>query len=273
MLYSTLETANHSEFVSLVQTGTSNPPQSHLWIGMGLSCQMRPEIPVEFFIRGPTPVPGDLSSVWPDRENTTHTRAIPETTGIPTAQEMRTRLVASSLKFGGLGSKVSAVKRILITARLLENTIRELRKAGRHGTERLVLWLGRNGPDECEVDEVFSPPQVVTEGSFWIDERSMQAILRRLRSSRLAVVAQVHSHPRQAFHSLADDTWAIVRHVGALSVVVPNFALQTTIKSFATDVAGYELTAENQWREVPGDQFAVLLTVAYGKTQRGPGKR
>jgi len=35
------------------------------------------------------------------------------------------------------------------------------------------------------------------------------------------VAAQVHSHPDEAFHSKGDDEWAIVRHEGALSIVVP----------------------------------------------------
>jgi len=79
----------------------------------------------------------------------------------------------------------------------------------------------------------------------------MAALLTYLRESRLQVVAQVHSHPYDAFHSRADDMWAIIRHIGALSLVVPSFGLQTTAETFVNDAAVYVLFADNQWHQVP----------------------
>jgi hypothetical protein len=165
-----------------------------------------------------------------------------------------------------LGLEVEAVKKTSIDVRLLKRTIDELKKAGHDGFERLVLWLGRIGGDECHVIEVFSPPQEATGDSFWIDESAMQSVLQHLRLNRLAIVAQVHSHPYEAFHSPADDTWAIVRHLGALSVVVPNFALKTTIESFSSDAAVYELTSQNMWRRISRRQFSMMFTVGHGKS-------
>jgi hypothetical protein len=60
----------------------------------------------------------------------------------------------------------------------------------------------------------------------------------------------VHSHPAKAFHSRADDEWAIVRHEGALSLVVPDFASRTSADSFATDIAAFVLTSSNEWAEI-----------------------
>ena len=71
--------------------------------------------------------------------------------------------------------------------------------------------------------------------------------MRHLRSGRLKIVAQVHSHPGEAFHSEVDDEWAIVRHVGALSLVVPGFARWTTPTNFVAQAVAYELSASNQW--------------------------
>lgn len=65
------------------------------------------------------------------------------------------------------------------------------------------------------------------------------------------VAAQVHSHPREAFHSKADDRWAIVRHEGALSLVVPNFAIGTMVSTFLDDTKVYRFSASAQWVEVP----------------------
>jgi hypothetical protein len=38
------------------------------------------------------------------------------------------------------------------------------------------------------------------------------------------LAAQVHSHPTAAYHSPTDDTFPLVTLVGALSVVIPDFA-------------------------------------------------
>ena len=65
------------------------------------------------------------------------------------------------------------------------------------------------------------------------------------------IAAQVHTHPFEAFHSEADDRWAIVRHVGAVSLVVPYFATTTTPDNFLDQIALFSLDANNQWIEVP----------------------
>ena len=73
------------------------------------------------------------------------------------------------------------------------------------------------------------------------------------------VAAQVHTHPAQAFHSEADDQWAIVRHVGALSLVVPYFAKDTRVASFFDDVALFRLSSENAWCEVSRANAALYV--------------
>ena len=77
--------------------------------------------------------------------------------------------------------------------------------------------------------------------------------MTHLRSDRLKVVAQVHSHPGKAFHSEADDQWAIVRNVGALSLVLPQFARHATPANFLLEAVTYELSVENEWMRVPND--------------------
>lgn len=64
------------------------------------------------------------------------------------------------------------------------------------------------------------------------------------------IVAQVHSHPEEAFHSSADDDWAVIRHEGALSLVVPYFAARTTVETFARDLAAFVLSSRNHWTEI-----------------------
>lgn len=89
----------------------------------------------------------------------------------------------------------------------------------------------------------------------------MRALLTELSTKQLMIAAQVHSHPFEAFHSKADDAWAIVRHLDALSLVVPDFALKTTPASFAKDTKTFRLTADNSWHEVHAREIGQWLVI------------
>jgi hypothetical protein len=49
--------------------------------------------------------------------------------------------------------------------------------------------------------------------------------VERLAERQEGIRAQVHTHPREAFHSSTDDAWPIVHLEGFLSLVIPEFAL------------------------------------------------
>jgi hypothetical protein len=51
----------------------------------------------------------------------------------------------------------------------------------------------------------------------------MRALLRTLRKRDEKLVAQIHSHPGEAFHSLGDSQHATSYHQGFISIVLPNF--------------------------------------------------
>jgi proteasome lid subunit RPN8/RPN11 len=91
---------------------------------------------------------------------------------------------------------------------------------------------------------------------FQIPAASMAALYAELRERRLMVAAQVHSHPYEAFHSRADDRWAIIRHEGALSLVVPNFASSTTAANFLEDTKIFQFSVTARWTEVTQVELA-----------------
>lgn len=147
------------------------------------------------------------------------------------------------------------MKTILVVSRdIVRVTVEELQQAGHAHRERVVLWLGRQKADTIAVETVFGPIQEAAQDYFHIPRVGMVALLAHLREYRLMVAAQVHSHPDNAFHSRADDAWAIVRHVGALSLVLPFFGLQTSVETFVHDAAVFELLPDNHWYQVPSSQ-------------------
>lgn len=131
------------------------------------------------------------------------------------------------------------------------DTLNHLREAGSRYQECVVLWLGRPSAQGIEVVDVFRPQQRAAEDMFHIPPAGMAALRATLRRHRVMVAAQVHSHPHEAFHSLADDRWAIVRHVGALSLVVPDFAAHTRVDNFLKHTKVFRFSPFAQWREVP----------------------
>jgi proteasome lid subunit RPN8/RPN11 len=133
-------------------------------------------------------------------------------------------------------------------AALVDQTLEALRDAGHKGVERVVFWLGhRNEAGRCTVVETYTPQQEAAVDYFRIPPDGMIAFMRHLRRQHVVLLAQVHSHPDAAFHSLADDKWAVVRHVGGLSIVVPTFAFGATAANFETRSAVFCLTSDDRW--------------------------
>lgn len=134
---------------------------------------------------------------------------------------------------------------------VLATTLTHLREAGTRRCECIVLWLGRPPGGVIYVEEAYVPLHEAREDMFHIPRESMASLHAHLRRHRLMVGAQVHSHPREAFHSLADDRWAIIRHEGALSLVLPYFAASTTPFNFGDEVKVYRFSDAAEWVEVP----------------------
>lgn len=134
-------------------------------------------------------------------------------------------------------------------------TLTLLRKAGRKRREGIVLWLGQRADDHIQVSDAYQPLHTSKADMFHITPAGMNALHRELRHRRRMVAAQVHTHPGRAYHSKADDEWAIVRHVGALSLVLPDFAFGATVETFLELTKVYRFSADGYWLLVPPDEL------------------
>jgi proteasome lid subunit RPN8/RPN11 len=153
------------------------------------------------------------------------------------------------------------VSEVTVAAGVVEGTLSELREGGDAKCERLVLWLGRRRAGGFNVTTGLVPPQESASDRFFVSPSGMAAIFAELRSERLMIVAQVHSHPGDAFHSDADDEMAIVRHEGAFSIVLPRFACGVSVLSFVRDAAVYRLSADNVWERLSTPRVRQALEI------------
>ena len=146
---------------------------------------------------------------------------------------------------------------------VVEETLVHLREAGLRNCECVVLWLGQRRDTEVIVKQAYLPIQIVREDMFHIPSEGMAALHSHLRANRWMVAAQVHSHPDEAFHSRADDRWAIIRHEGALSLVVPYFASTTTASALFESAKIFRFSDDKRWIEVPVVQMDLpCLTIS-----------
>jgi|LNAP01.1.fsa_nt_gb hypothetical protein len=152
---------------------------------------------------------------------------------------------------------------VICSHHVLRTTLSILRRGGDRHEEMVALWLSAAAPrTPAPIVEVYEPDQVARVDHFRLPPASMQALMGHLRATRRRIVAQIHTHPGGAFHSDADAQWAIVRHVGALSLVLPRFAATTTTENFLEEVMTYEYSSAGEWDHCPnaGPGARVMVT-------------
>lgn len=151
---------------------------------------------------------------------------------------------------------------VICTLETLRATIDVLRRGGERGEERVALWLSTATPrTPAPIVEMYEPDQIAEVDYFRLPPATMRSLMNHLRATRRRIVAQIHTHPGRAYHSDVDAEWAIVRHVGALSLVLPRFAVTTTPENFLQQVMTYEYSPHGDWDHRPNVEPAARVLV------------
>jgi hypothetical protein len=130
---------------------------------------------------------------------------------------------------------------------ILDQTFAHFRGCGLGRRECQVLWVSPwDTPDT--ITKSVHPKHEAHVGGFVLDDRWLNDFWFSLAQENLGVRVQVHTHPREAFHSPTDDAFPIVHTIGFLSLVIPNFAVGPI--GFA-DAFLTEIQVGGGWREVP----------------------
>lgn len=140
-----------------------------------------------------------------------------------------------------------------------------LRGPGERGFEALVVWAGRWLDVESGVFAVAAalmPPQsgIRTDDgvAVMVDADALFDMNASLNSHELRLVAQVHTHPGEAYHSATDDRFAVVTARGGISIVVPDFAvLPIEIGSCAV----YRLQSGGSWIQLTTQESVSLIEI------------
>lgn len=121
------------------------------------------------------------------------------------------------------------VRTFLIPTAILMRTIEFLREVGEGRHEGFVLWAGTLSDERSfRFTSMIVPEQraMVTENGLLVavDGDALFEVNKTVYARSEILAGQIHSHPTSAFHSSTDDAYPLATLVGALSVVVPDFA-------------------------------------------------
>ena len=94
---------------------------------------------------------------------------------------------------------------------------------GSQGNESHALLVGTKSQEIFSISDVWFPEQTVSPVSYEVPEEEEFRINVELNKQKLTVIAQIHTHPGDAFHSSTDDDWPSIALPGSLSIVIPDF--------------------------------------------------
>jgi hypothetical protein len=138
-----------------------------------------------------------------------------------------------------------------------------LRRVGEYGAEGFALWAGGRDGTTFRVRETVIPAQREIRDrrggvGVFVDGTELHRLNLWLYEHDMMLIAQIHSHPGEAYHSPTDDSFPIATAAGSLSLVVPNFARAP----FALDdCAVYRLSVSGDWVEVNAVEACKLIVV------------
>ena len=131
-----------------------------------------------------------------------------------------------------------------IAPALLEEAFTAFRACGQGRRECVGYYTGPLAEPEL-ADAFVHPEHGAGRGGYEIDRRWLTRFWLDLYREQRAIRMQLHTHPRQAFHSQTDDEFPAVHTPGFLSLVIPDFAEgEATLERCAL----YELDEHGDWR-------------------------
>jgi len=133
-----------------------------------------------------------------------------------------------------------------LTQGMLESTFEQFRRCGRGHEECQALWVSSWDNPET-ISGVVHPKHAAHFGGFVLDDDWLNTFWLELGNINSGIRVQVHTHPREAFHSETDDKFPIIHKPGFLSLVIPNFALGPV--GFK-DAYLTEIQPDGRWRQV-----------------------
>jgi len=118
---------------------------------------------------------------------------------------------------------MNKIKVIFLPINVLETTLGKFKEYGKKCLEVFAIWVGKEKNIDFIIKDVWIPTQYNTILSYYVPDIDVHKINVELNKKNYSAVAQLHTHPENAFHSCIDDNYSILTLSGSFSIVVPDF--------------------------------------------------
>jgi hypothetical protein len=157
-------------------------------------------------------------------------------------------------------SGLSPLNKFRFRRMVIEKAYTFLQQAGKERFEAVALFAGTLDGPNAYITEAILPLQKsykLSSGLMYsVEGDELHRINVWLYENKLKLIAQMHSHPQEAYHSETDDAYPIMSTEGGLSIVVPNFARS---KIDHLSWAYYRLKPQMNWVELSDNDIHNLI--------------
>jgi hypothetical protein len=163
-----------------------------------------------------------------------------------------------------MDSPYEEIKKIKIHQAAFTKTREWLYSIGKRQYEVVVLWAGFF---ESEIEFLIDTPILPNQKSYKtssgvcykVPGDEIFNISYFLYKSGRELIAQIHTHPQDAFHSSHDERYPLVTAVGQFSFVVPRFA--THFDKGFEGCCVFRLSCEAFWEEIQREEFLRMFSI------------
>lgn len=159
-------------------------------------------------------------------------------------------------------SNLLCINKIIVPSTCIDHVYKHLRDAGDQGVECVALWAGNINGNSFEVKTNMIPAQTaykIEQGLLYsVDGEELHRINVWLYENKMTLIAQIHSHPKEAYHSETDDRYPIMAVVGGFSIVIPDFGFREfSLKDWAV----YRLIQNKGWNKLKEKEVLSLIQI------------
>lgn len=154
------------------------------------------------------------------------------------------------------------IEEVFVPASAAEKAQNHLRLVGASGYEGFALWAGNREGTKFFVRETIIPEQTghITPSGVYVTvgPAELHRINVWLYEHQMTLIAQLHSHPGEAYHSDTDDAFPIATTLGAFSLVIPYYARGPFSLS---NCAVYRLMPRKGWSHISRSAAAKIIQI------------
>lgn len=151
------------------------------------------------------------------------------------------------------------LKHLRIPRAIIAETELHLQRHALVNEEGLVVWSGVLEKDARIVRTCLHPRQRCTVVGVDVPIEEAQRINEVLNEMDETLLAQIHSHPGDAFHSYTDNNFAITFTLGFVSIVVPFFGRQGLSDLCRCSIWVHE--GYGKWRMLSEDETKTAMII------------